>query len=62
MQLPNDEFIKNGEEGEGQKYLGIQEADRFKNLEMKQNLRKEFWQDKENSEVKTKLWQCCDSD
>lgn len=35
IQLPNDdESIKNIEEGEGYKYLGILEAGRFKNLEM----------------------------
>ena len=40
IQLPNDEFIKNIEEGEGYKYLGIMEADGFKNLEMKEKLSK----------------------
>ena len=31
IQVPNYEFIKNIEEGEGYKYLCILEADRFKN-------------------------------
>ena len=40
--LPNEEFIKNIEEGEGCKYLGILGADRLTNLEMKEKVRKEY--------------------
>ena len=43
IQLPNDEVIKNVEEGEGYKYLGILEADGFKNSEMKEKVRKEYF-------------------
>ena len=43
IQLLNDEFIKNIEEGEGYKYLGALEADGFKNLEMKDEVRKEYF-------------------
>ena len=42
IQLPNDELIKNIEEGEGYKYLGILESDGFKNTEMKEKIRKEY--------------------
>ena len=43
IQLPNDESIKNIEEGEGYKYLGILEDDGFKNLEIKKKMRKEYF-------------------
>lgn len=44
IQLPNDdESIKNIEEGEGYKYLGMLEDDGFKNLEIKKKLRKEYF-------------------
>ena len=43
IQLPNDESIKNIEEGEGYKYLGILEDDGFKNLEIKKKLRKQYF-------------------
>ena len=57
MRTPNDELIKNIEVREGYKYLGILEADGFKNLVMKEKMKKEcFRRIKKNSEVKTKLW------
>ena len=43
IQLQNDESIKNIEEGEGYKYLGILEDDGFKNLEIKKKMRKEYF-------------------
>ena len=40
IQLPNDEVIRNTEDGEGYEYLGILEADRFTKLAMKNKERK----------------------
>ena len=40
IQLPNDEAIRNTEDGEGYEYLGILEADRFTKLAMKNRERK----------------------
>ena len=40
IQLPNDEAIRNIEDGEGYEYLGILEADRFTKLAMKNKERK----------------------
>ena len=40
IQLPNDEAIRNTEDGEGYEYLGILEADRFTKLAMKNKERK----------------------
>ena len=43
IQLPNDEVIRNTEDGELYKYFGIMEADRFKNLEMKKKVGKDYF-------------------
>ena len=40
MQRPNDEVRKNTEDEEGYKYLNLLETGRFKNLEMKEKVRK----------------------
>ena len=41
--LPNDEVIKNIEDGEGYKYLGTLEADRFKTFKMKKKMGKKYF-------------------
>ena len=43
MQPPNDEVRKNTEDEEGYKCLNLLETDRFKNLEMKEKVRKEYF-------------------
>lgn len=43
IQLPNNEVIKCLEDRERCKYLGILEADGFKNLQMKKKVRKEYF-------------------
>ena len=57
VQLPNDEFIKNIEEGQRYKYLRILEADRFKNLEMTEKVRKEYFR-RIKKTLKAKLKYC----
>lgn len=44
IQLPNDEVKEDIENGQGYKYLGILETNGFRNMEMKEKVRKFiFW-------------------